>query len=102
MTITPVGAPEPPDTRRHRSLTAPVGTITLPFLFVNGRAYQTFRLNPEVRRYDSQLGFVVDVEIGYEFKGKKSETVATQPVEAAPTSESTPATDPAAQPQPTP
>lgn len=74
----------------------------LPFLFVNGRAYQTFRLNPEVRRYDSQLGFVVDVEVGYEFKGKKSETVATQPVEAPPTSESTPATDPAAQPQPTP
>jgi hypothetical protein len=74
----------------------------LPFLFVNGRAYQTFRLNPEVRRYDSQLGFVVDVEIGYEFKGKKSETVATQAVEATPTSESTPATEPAAQPQPTP
>lgn len=74
----------------------------LPFLFVNGRAYQTFRLNPEVRRYDSQLGFVVDVEIGYEFKGKKSETVATQPVDVAPTSESTPATDPASQPQPTP
>lgn len=74
----------------------------LPFLFVNGRAYQTFRLNPELRRYDSQLGFVVDVEIGYEFKGKKSETVATQPVEAPPTNE-TPATDPAAvQPQPTP
>ncbi|MDP3505508.1 MAG: hypothetical protein Q8S33_34525 [Myxococcales bacterium] len=72
----------------------------LPFLFVNGRAYQTFRLNPEVRRYDSQLGFVVDVEIGYEFKGKKSETVATQPVDVAPTSESTPATDPAARPQP--
>jgi hypothetical protein len=74
----------------------------LPFLFVNGRAYQTFRLNPEVRRYDSQLGFVVDVEIGYEFKGKKSETVATQPVEATPTSESTPATEPPAQPQSTP
>lgn len=72
----------------------------LPFLFVNGRAYQTFRLNPEVRRYDSQLGFVVDVEIGYEFKGKKSETVATQPVEAPATSESTPATDPASQPAP--
>ena len=46
--------------------------------------------------------FVVDVEIGYEFKGKKSETVATQAVEATPTSESTPATEPAAQPQPTP
>lgn len=67
----------------------------LPFLFVNGRAYQNFRLNPELRRYDNQLGFVVDVEIGYEFKGKKSETVATQPAEGpAPTSESTPATEP--------
>lgn len=72
----------------------------LPFLFINGRAYQTFRLNPEVRRYDSQLGFVVDLEVGYEFKGKKSETVATQPLEAPPTSESTPATEPAPQPAP--
>lgn len=73
----------------------------LPFLFVNGRAYQTFRLNPEVRRYDNQLGFVIDVEIGYEFKGKKSETVATQPVESLPTNE-TPATDSQGQPPPPP
>ena len=49
---------------------------------------------------DGQLGFVIDIEIGYEFKGKKSETVATQPVEAPATSESTPATDPASQPAP--
>jgi hypothetical protein len=56
----------------------------LPFLFINGRAYQTFRLNPDVKRYDNQLGFVVDVEIGYEFKAKKSETVATTPPETAP------------------
>lgn len=72
----------------------------LPFLFINGRAYQTFRLNPEVRRYDNQLGFVVDVEVGYEFKGKKSETVATQPLEAPPTGESTPASDPPPSPAP--
>jgi hypothetical protein len=40
----------------------------LPFLFINGRAYKTFRMNPELQRYDNQLGFVVDLEIGYEFK----------------------------------
>jgi len=55
----------------------------LPFLFINGRAYQTFRLNPDVKRYDNQLGFVVDVEIGYEFKARKSETVATDGVTTA-------------------
>jgi hypothetical protein len=55
----------------------------LPFLFVNGRAYQTFRLNPELRRYDNQLGFAVDVEVGYEFKGDKP----------PPPSGNTPATD---------
>ena len=66
----------------------------LPFLFVNGRAYQTFRRDPELRRYDNQFGFVVDIEIGYEFKGKKSETVATQPAEV-PAPESTPASEPA-------
>ncbi|MDX2008838.1 MAG: hypothetical protein SFW67_01525 [Myxococcaceae bacterium] len=66
----------------------------LPFLFVNGRAYQTFRRNAELRRYDTQFGFVVDVEIGYEFKGKKSETVATQRAEAPPPPETTPASEP--------
>lgn len=40
----------------------------LPFLFVNGRFYKTFRMNPDLQRYDNQLGFVVDLEIGYEFK----------------------------------
>jgi hypothetical protein len=73
----------------------------LPFLFVNGRAYQTFRRNAELRRYDTQFGFVVDVEIGYEFKGKKSETVATQPADAPPPPETTPASEPAPAP-PTP
>jgi hypothetical protein len=40
----------------------------LPFLFVNGRAYKTFRINPELQRYDNQIGFVADLEIGYEFQ----------------------------------
>ncbi len=40
----------------------------LPFLFFNGRLYKTFRMNPDLQRYDNQFGFVVDVEIGYEFQ----------------------------------
>lgn len=40
---------------------------TFPFLFINGRLYKTFRVNPDVQRYDNQFGFVVDLEIGYEF-----------------------------------
>ncbi len=40
----------------------------LPFLFVNGRLYKTFRMNPELQRYDNQFGFVVDLEVGYEFR----------------------------------
>ncbi len=43
----------------------------LPFLFINGRLYKTFRMNPELQRYDNQLGFVVDLEIGYEFKKRE-------------------------------
>ncbi|MEW5740086.1 MAG: hypothetical protein AB1938_14230 [Myxococcota bacterium] len=43
----------------------------LPFLFLNGRLYKTFRMNPDLRRYDNQFGFVVDLEIGYEFPKKK-------------------------------
>ena len=35
MTITPVGSPEPPETREQRILTAPIGTINDPFRFVN-------------------------------------------------------------------
>ncbi|MEW6434033.1 MAG: hypothetical protein AB1730_21235 [Myxococcota bacterium] len=42
----------------------------LPFLFINGRLYKTFRMNPDLKRYDNQVGFVVDVEIGYEFRKK--------------------------------
>ncbi len=45
----------------------------LPFLFINGRAYKTFRMNPQLQRYDNQFGFVVDLEIGYELKAKTPE-----------------------------
>ncbi|MFZ5471715.1 MAG: hypothetical protein ACOZIN_19990 [Myxococcota bacterium] len=41
----------------------------LPFLFVNGRAFKTFRVNPDVQRYDNTFGFALDVEVGYEFDG---------------------------------
>lgn len=39
----------------------------LPFLFVNARGYKTFRVNPDSVRYESQWGFSVDVEGGWEF-----------------------------------
>lgn len=50
----------------------------LPFLFVNGRMYKTFRMNPALNRYDNQFGFVVDLEIGYEFR-KKTEVPPPPP-----------------------
>jgi hypothetical protein len=40
----------------------------LPFLFINGRVYKTFRVNAVLERYDNQFGFSVDLEIGYEFR----------------------------------
>lgn len=40
---------------------------TFPFLFINGRVYKTFRVNTDVQRYDNQFGFLVDLEIGWEF-----------------------------------
>jgi len=40
----------------------------LPFLFINGRVYKTFRVNTALERYDNQFGFSVDLEIGYEFR----------------------------------
>lgn len=56
----------------------------LPFLFLSGRAYKTFRVNPDVQRYDNQFGFVVDLEVGYEFGGKdKTETPSTGTTEAS-------------------
>jgi hypothetical protein len=41
----------------------------LPFLFINGRAYQTYRLDAGSARYTNQFGAQIDLEIGYEFKG---------------------------------
>lgn len=53
----------------------------LPFLFINGRAFKTFRVNPDVQRYDNSFGFAVDLEIGYEFKKTgKTEAVDLPPV----------------------
>ena len=78
----------------------------LPFLFLNGRLYKTFRVNPDSQRYENQFGFVVDLEIGYEFGKAKDDapspavaapasdppaTEATPPPGSAPAPESTPA-----------
>lgn len=52
----------------------------LPFLFINGRAYKTFRMNPGLQRYDNQFGFVIDLEVGYELRPKKE---APLPAEGA-------------------
>lgn len=41
----------------------------LPFFFINGRVYKTFRMNPELLRYDNTFGFTVDVELGFEIEG---------------------------------
>ncbi|MFO0597232.1 MAG: hypothetical protein U0228_18105 [Myxococcaceae bacterium] len=40
----------------------------LPFLFINGRFYKTFRVNETLERYDNQFGGSIDLEIGYEFR----------------------------------
>ena len=40
----------------------------LPFLFLNGRVYKTFRVNSDLGRFDNQFGFVADLEIGYVFR----------------------------------
>ncbi|MBX7099573.1 MAG: hypothetical protein K1X89_17790 [Myxococcaceae bacterium] len=80
----------------------------LPFLFINGRLYKTFRVNPDSQRYDNQFGFVVDVEVGYEF-GKARDEVkpeAAAPPSSVPATEATPppgeGTPPADQPAPPP
>ncbi len=39
----------------------------LPILFVNGRAFKTFRVNPNLGRYDNTFGFALDAELGWEF-----------------------------------
>jgi hypothetical protein len=57
----------------------------LPFFFLNGRAYKTFRVSPATLRYENQFGFIIDAEIGYEFGGKKAEPPSNTPAtEAAP------------------
>ncbi len=53
----------------------------LPFLFLNGRVYKTFRVNADLGRFDNQFGFAVDLEIGYEFRRPE---VAPPPKEEAP------------------
>ena len=40
---------------------------TLPFLFFNARAYKTFTMDTDVRRYQNVFGFVIDAEVGWEF-----------------------------------
>jgi hypothetical protein len=56
----------------------------LPFLFINGRVYKSFRVNQDLGRFDNQFGFVADLEIGYEFrKSEPSKTAATDPESAA-------------------
>ncbi len=55
----------------------------LPFLFLNGRAYKTFRMNPQLQRYDNQFGFVIDLEVGYELKKKAPEPLPPQANEGA-------------------
>lgn len=64
----------------------------LPFLFLNGRLYKTFRVNRDYERYDNQLGFVIDLEVGYEFgksraDAEEAERAGTVPVEATPASD---------------
>jgi hypothetical protein len=49
----------------------------LPFLFINGRAYQTYRLDAASARYTNQFGAQIDLEIGYEFKGGREPPITT-------------------------
>ncbi len=44
----------------------------LPILFVNGRAFKTFRMDTNVHRYENSFGFTIDVELGYEFDASSS------------------------------
>lgn len=63
---------------------------TLPFLFINGRVYKTFRVNPDVQRYDNQFGFVVDLEVGWEF-GRAPGDAPAAPAGTTPASDPAPA-----------
>jgi hypothetical protein len=40
-------------------------------------------VNPDTQRYDNQFGFSVDIELGYEFGGKKEEPPPAPPAEGA-------------------
>jgi hypothetical protein len=55
---------------------------TLPFLFFNARFYKTFRINSDVQAYDNQLGFSLDVELGFEFGRSRAEAEEIQRSEA--------------------
>jgi hypothetical protein len=78
----------------------------LPFLFINGRVYQTFRLDigsynaadpmgqmpTGLNRYTNQFGFSIDLEIGYEFGRSRVEAEEIQKAAPpSPVSEPTPA-----------
>jgi hypothetical protein len=78
----------------------------LPFLFINGRVYKTFRLDigttdpttgqiipgSGLNRYENQLGFSVDLEVGYEFGRSRAEAEEIQKAAVpSPVSEPTPA-----------
>jgi hypothetical protein len=74
---------------QHSVLFAGARLKVLPFFFINGRAYKTFRVNPASQRYDNSFGFLVDLEIGYEFGGKKE---SPMPTGNTPATEQAPAT----------
>lgn len=59
----------------------------LPILFLNGRVYKTFRMDPAQQRYSNQIGFAVDLEVGYEFAWPKQ---APPPVAEASSQGNTP------------
>lgn len=65
----------------------------LPFLFINGRLYKTFRITPHLERYDNQFGFAADLEVGWEFAWKKEQPKAAPLVDES--RSNTPATEPA-------
>lgn len=77
---------------------------TLPFLFINGRVYKTFRVDDSLQAYNNQFGFSIDVEIGFEFGRSKEEAEEIKKAEQqSPVSEPTPASEgPPPEPQPEP
>src|SRR6266446_8610756 len=62
MTMIPVTASEPPETREQRIVTAPAGTVAVPFRFVNAESAMVFAhpglLVPEVTKWISATTFV--------------------------------------------